>query len=961
MLTSIDGLAIALGVFVMATLVGAALLTIIGSERKHRQLSVPFALLSPAAGYAAIILATTWLNILGLPIRIFATSLCAAAVVSAIAVLLRLRPRVPWRQLAPFAIVGAVAFILVGRPLFEYGTDWLSFSNDDMANYALEAQRQMDHGFMSIPNVVDWVYQKDASLYYWSSYVLANQRQGVDGFLGLIASIVHLNPLQAFMPVITGFQLMLVFSGCALVYGATVVRRRAAVIAAVFLSSSAMMALGAMAQLFAQVCGLGLLVAAAVAVAAALRHGVWRSIIVAIILSAATAVVYPEITPFLFLGCGLYAVRRLVQRKVPLSSVLWIGALMFLGIALLVNVAWRTYIYTLLPQITHGTNVVGQFWYFLVPSGPANLFGLLPVGAPPDTFGIDAYVIVGHALLALWVFIVARSVWRGDLAGCFAGVMCLIGLDLFVRRADFGLFKLAMFIQPFLLAVIAISVARLWTRVRRYRQTFARAAVVTTAFLFAACNIVIQQLYVERSRAVTSEFRVNSFAEVPYASPSRLLTEFASLHQFAQPRDTFVTDTMNFTVAKIEAAFTRPNPLVFLSQDFFFNISGIPETGYEIPRLKAIGEHLDAERSKMYIPKELTVTTLSGRRLVDKFVRDPRYDAVVTSPYAWLIEDSQRQTVLNRFDDDSRNLLRPAVVPLGGVRDHLVFVDSTLGRNYRQTLGPGDIPAGLFPPEPDNSFGRGYTMAGIGRYALFTILGPEQNIRVELSLTVTSKGNSVLPPVTIYGVGRGGFHLVGRGSARAISDPIVPLDIGGEHYLLLDMGANATSFPDRRKGLMTIYGRNIVIDRRHTSAFVRDISVLTTEQTQDMRAPSHISSFPKDLRDRGLEYSGIYEDGWFSEHSRVTLEKGNQRVIRYDGLVPMISGAPFSTKMTLRIDGRIVAVRDVDAGYFRLRFTVPKWVVPGRHVLQVSYDHGQELPHDGRLVGAQVRYLGFSP
>lgn len=958
--TSLVGVTISVGTLIVATLIGFAALAWLMLRTAGGLIPTRLALLSPAVGIAIVTLCATWLNVGGLPVRAFAYPLSAALVALAVVGLAIRRPRINVYQLLPFFVIIAAAFLLVGRPLFEFGTDWLGFSNDDMANYCLEAQRQIDHAFMAFPNPFDWVHLRDASLYYWSSTAIASERQGVQAFLAVVSVVARVYPLQAFMPVIVAFQMMLVSAACAMVAGATTVRLRAAVVAGALFAVSALVALGSVAQLFAQVCGIGLLVGAATAIAIALRVPRFGGIALAAILTGGTAIVYPEITPFLGLGCVIYAVVNLFRRKLRARPII-VGGLVIACLAgILVNVAWRTYVFTLLPQIVHGTNVVGQFWYFLVPSGPANLFGLLPIGSPPDAYGIDAFIVAGHIVLLVWLVMVARSAWRGELVGAFAASMALFGVDLFARRADFGLFKLAMFIQPFLLGVVAVGITRLWL-LRGSHSRGARWIAGVLFALFFTGNIIVQQFYIERSRAITSEFRVNSFAEVPYASSSRMLGKFAEAARFAAPADRYASDTMNFTLAKIESAFTRTHELLFFSEDFFFNIAGVPRTGYEVPRLSAIDADLDEQRAKMFVPRQFDVRSVAGTPLADEFVSGARLMETVASPYTWLFESSAEESVLNRLALGMEPSQAPNLVPLASVRDHLVFMDSTLGRNYRQTLGLSKSPAGLFPPEPDNALGHGSTMAGIGRYALFMVLGPERDLRMEISLTVTSKGRSILPHVVAYGVRPAVFHLLGRGSARAVSDPIQPITIGGAQYILLDMGVDATTFPDRRKGLMNIYGRDVVIDRRRTTAFIRDLSVVTARQLLVERPPAAIATFPGDLRDADLRYSGFYEDGWASEDSSITLSRGEGQNLVFSGLVPRIGNDDFVTQLTLSIDGRIVRKLRMESGYFRLRIPAPGWLRVGRHTIRLTFARGQVLPRgDGRVVGAQVAFLGFA-
>src|SRR5947209_8460706 len=104
-------------------------------------------LLAPVAGCAVVLLTVFWLNRLGVPATRFGVILTLVLLAASAVALWRLRPAVAWRSYLPFAAVLAVALIVVGWPLFEYGFDWIAFANDDMANYTLMAERYLNHGF----------------------------------------------------------------------------------------------------------------------------------------------------------------------------------------------------------------------------------------------------------------------------------------------------------------------------------------------------------------------------------------------------------------------------------------------------------------------------------------------------------------------------------------------------------------------------------------------------------------------------------------------------------------------------------------------------------------------------------------------------------------------------------------------------------------------------------------------
>src|SRR5437867_8230708 len=140
-------------------------------------------LLAPVVGVVLTILPVFILSRAGIPVSRFGYPLAIALLVvaGALAVLVQ-RPTpfvdLPWRDYAPFAAALLLALLLTGRPMFEYGLDWVSFCNDDMANYCLGAVRFHQHGFFEAPRYSDLMRGADYSLFYWFFHVPGMGRTG---------------------------------------------------------------------------------------------------------------------------------------------------------------------------------------------------------------------------------------------------------------------------------------------------------------------------------------------------------------------------------------------------------------------------------------------------------------------------------------------------------------------------------------------------------------------------------------------------------------------------------------------------------------------------------------------------------------------------------------------------------------------------------------------------------------
>src|SRR5262249_13662207 len=139
---------------------------------------------------------------------------------------------------------------ITGYPMFKFGFDWVSFCNDDMANYTLGGKFFLNHGHLGVPTIEE--LERDASVRYWFLHIHAAVPHGVEEILSWACSITRLSPPEAFMPVILAFHMTLISSVAALVLQSRKFRR-AALLAACGLAFSALVTLGTLYQLFGQV------------------------------------------------------------------------------------------------------------------------------------------------------------------------------------------------------------------------------------------------------------------------------------------------------------------------------------------------------------------------------------------------------------------------------------------------------------------------------------------------------------------------------------------------------------------------------------------------------------------------------------------------------------------------------------------------------------------------------------
>jgi hypothetical protein len=287
---------------------------------------------------------------------------------------------------------------------------------------------------------------------------------------------------------------------------------------------------------------------------------------------------------------------------------------------------------------------------------------------------------------------------------------------------------------------------------------------------------------------------------------------------------------------------------------------------------------------------------------------------------------------------------------------------------------------GAYQIEREPFYFRGSTMAGLGRYLMFQVVRPTEGVRLVVNVTASynADGSNALPP-TASAIGeekRWSLGAVGRGSARLFSPPLVPQRIDGRDYFMIDFGRPGQRFNMPRKGLMSLYGRDVAIDRRLLVGFARDVSAISEEDFQKLTPPGQITHFPDDLANPNLEYSGIYEDGWVSEASFATLAipattepsaTPPVKAIAVRGSVPSIGGnASFTTDVTLKVDGVEVAKKTLPAGEFEVRGALPAKTADGsapvgsHRRVELLFTNTQHLPEgDNRPVAALLKFVGF--
>jgi len=963
-------LLLVVALFVFLTFVGMAVISLL----RLRQGVLWSWFLAPMTGLALLLMIGTRLSVWGLPFKVVGPWLTLGLALFAAVVWWWRRPVLPWRQLAPFGVVLLGFLLYTGWPLFLFGFNWISYGNDDMANYCLAADRFLQHGYYDLPTQTD-LEGIDYSQHYWFMHGLQQIRPGSELTIAWAASLTGRNPHEVFMPVILVMSMIQIFGlGALAVYRGR--HRRVALLAFFLLAISPLFALGTLYQLIAQVGGIASLLAA-LAVLLSTRSLGPRKLLFAGLQTCGLGILYPEVAPFVALSCLLYAVR-LRYTDLPRFNryALFVAGTAVLTF-LLLGTSTYEFINTLVMQSvgSAGLGAMAQindqsgglvlFPWTLVPSFIPMLFGLHPFGVVGVDPLISAQIVAGALFLgyALW------RAWR-NLAddvpiGYLGAVMIPLGFYLFFKGQDFGLFKLAMFAQPLIALFLAQGFAGIFFGRSPRRRRLARAALVA----YFLCTVPSNTYYSYASLGTYG----GGLTEVVDASKLGV--------RFDPPKnlkyDAIESDISNVVSAKMLAQYTQGIDTRFLSRSYMDNIANIavlkflrtpnPDLG---PQARII-EKLSLLR--FLLPKEIMQGDVPDYRVVT--IR--KVDSDITRANNWSETSSRNISYHDRLFVSVRSHLDQfnKANPGDGwtidhtyqyklesqVKDRLVFIHSELGPHYYSSAR---YRAAFFQREPEPiSLGREY-FHGSGRVNLFEIVHPSPDLRVVVDMTRTSlgAGRTRLPTHALV-IGRHDYRLpfVGSGSARVFSPIIQPEHFEKQAYITVDFGDQPAPIIKPKTGLMRLYGVRYNLDDRRLDGFVRDISVMTNEQYLAMSRPTKIGSFPWDLYQYpGLEYSGIYEDGWVAEDAYFKMGPSHPgQVVQFKGFIP--SSPRFraaGVDLTISINDTPTEIVHLTPG----DFTLTRLIKVPAAITSISLHFSDAEPyglHDDRPVSAFVREISI--
>jgi len=935
--------------FFFFLLVGCAAFSFIA-----KRLALRHMLLAPALGLSITVLSVFSLSrLFQLPVLSFAWYLFLFLCLTSIFIIGFKRSPIAWRQYRPFIVVWLMAILTIAFPFFTYGFNWLSILNDDMVNYCLEAQRFLQYGYDEINRQIPLTM--DYSQAYIGNY-RAGARPGSELLLAFYSALLNKAPQQLFMTLTFSFYLISISAMTGLL--ACYFRNRQLHLwFAIVAASSALWAYGAIVQLIGQMGGLALLALSLYAWQLLLRAKKFKLeyIVFAAVTFSALIVEYIELLPFFGVVVIVSWVLFLFKNKAQFLVIFSNGISALLGVTICLNTSLILFFDYLYRQAQLGVTINqdpsllqfynGLFYYYLVPSGIPSIWNIFPVTLmyviSPMVLNIT--IILGFILSGMAFYWCIRYGKRAGLITLAFVSISGMGLLLFVQQSGFGLFKLAMYIQPFLWAVFVLFIFCFFPKDKHW--------------FFVVAILVLMAGKISQVVNTTGEY---SGVGVMHISAAQLDKQF---HE-KMPKDpniSFMVNALNLSLGKFYTLYTKDHYTYFaMGCDLFNRI------------LTYYGQRIFVANDN----NAQTVKNMGCKKNQDDFYFPGHEDLLgkirASDPLAFVTDlSNQQEVVLITSSNNFTNRLQHNREPAGSVQFNFISF-STLQDYLVNILAQKAVPyylygfratewVGYFQAEQDGYYPE-KTMVRLNRANVFQWLKPSEKPRMMLDITASfnGAGNQKLPSAHVLGQRDEAFDLVGYGSARVFSAPVEPYLRKAQSYVVLDLGEDGQRFSAERQGFMKLYGNPLALDNRYSVIFARDVSALSDKTYQALDAPALLRHFPDDLSNPSLEYSGIYEDGWVGDEAYMMLRSPKQaRQLLIEGKIPSFNHEKDPTTLQIWLDGNMLAEKTLSIGDFSVKITLDP-LSAQRHRVELRFSNLRPMPDvSQRPVTALLTQIGF--
>ena len=188
--------------------------------------------------------------------------------------------------------------MLTSSPMLSFGFDWISYGNDDMANYTMSADRFISNGWYVEPTE-KLILGQDYNSSFYFMHAVNFQRAGAELLIAWAASLFSLTAHEVFMPLIMAINLALLFvvGGLALNLKTS---HKTVIVVMFLLTINPLHNLGALYQLIGQVGGLSILIALSIMMFKSFENIVsYKSLLAQALLLSSLLIWYPEVLTLL--------------------------------------------------------------------------------------------------------------------------------------------------------------------------------------------------------------------------------------------------------------------------------------------------------------------------------------------------------------------------------------------------------------------------------------------------------------------------------------------------------------------------------------------------------------------------------------------------------------------------------------------------------------------------------------
>ncbi len=940
-LANLAPLALALGAVLFLSCVGLAILLLVTPTRLSAYL--PFA---PTIGYAATIILCLQGNIFGAPVKSFGLPMVLVLLALSLCVIIRSRRQI--RTDVPTLLLIFVPILFLCFGLVAYGYNWVSFSTEDSATYILNANRLFNHAYFFVPSVSDAAYNQHAGDGLFAFTAVNPYRPGADLAVSLTMAVSGRSALELYMVVSLIGQVCLTVAAAGLL---PISFGRSRGLGSLAMCSFPMSAYAFLYQRTPQIFGVAVTCAFVVVISDSISLGEGKSrresCILAGLLFAAFEVTYFELSPILVIALFTMVFHAIVSR-VKLKSI--VGSLvstLSIGVVTLagfIPIFCLTFIGIFKLAATGGAGGgVGEYPEFVIPRSIADLWGFTAM----YEFVQDPSLAIALALICtiLAAAAVVFQLRAGAPRAIISGIMLVLIGDFILKQHGFEVWKLEMYVQPFLATTVIFA---LWSVISKLR---CRKPHLTLALVFVCGTLILQgRAWLDYMRNANDlAYTGAGYPEIHGASKAAVSSDLSHIRAMLDPNVIVTSDASTLPLQKYENIGLDGRRYVSVGYSELCcgavstSLDFIPFFRQLVTERQVVAAFMARERK----PRKFAFGASMASFSVPVIPKKQPVEALLSGPSI---------SVINRSSQVQESGPITAV-PLNRAVDWLVPIDSSLSKI--DPYGPH------FSDDPRfhaiSNVTRDYffpasTFSIAGRYVLFQVLSPRKSSRIKLDITKTVLVNRALPSLQIFGAASLPMKLMGICSARAYSGEIAPKLIEQDDYLGLKFDNNGEVLDVPRSGLMKLFNAKLPLDPRLKVALVRDISYVPDDWYEARSIPERVTKFPDGLAG-DFSYSGLCEDGWVGSAASIELRARDKDRFHVRGLVPMVSSMEFRTTISVLVDGVSIVARKLGPGYFDVA-TRP--VSPGIHDVEVQFDRAQVLPHgDNRRVGAFLSSLGF--